>query len=175
MTSGTVWLDKNVDKAGDYMKRGSKYAHKKLNSALDHFKLPAAGKANQYLQTGGVSKAVDMFRTMEGGLMGSRGAIGGLAGLEYFTGRDTGSILDRMDARAGSAAEVSNIPKEVTGAARSKELERIGLESRKGLAGMKGTGTGKMRLARAGARTGLLGLGIAAADFLNPFGFGWND
>ena len=175
MTNGTVWLDKNVDKAGDYMKRGSKYAHKKLNSALDHFDLPAAGKANQYLQTGGVSQAVDMFNTMDGGLMGSRGKTGALAGFEYFTGRDTGSIVDRMGARAGAAAEVSNLPKDLTGKGRGDALETIGKDVRGKLSEMKSAGTGSMRLARAGARTGLLGAGIAAADFLNPFGFGWND
>jgi hypothetical protein len=67
-------------------------------------------------------------------------------------------------------------------------LQRVRSPGKRGFAnGMKKAGygglnffsgagfSGMKRAGIAGARAGMLGAGLAAADFLNPFGFGWND
>jgi len=176
MSADTNFLDKTLKNGS----RGASWATAQTNKVLGHFKLPSAGN-NFYLQTQGVSRAADAVQGMNTGMLGKAQA-GGMAALDYFSGMDTGRVNQRLQGRIGRDAAIRGIGEGVTGAERAAQMgvidENFGryMNSRSGLAGVgKQTATAGQRAMRVGARGGLLGVGIAAADFLNPFGFGWND
>ena len=137
---------------------GSMNVHPEMASILCDLKLPAAG-GGAYLGT------MDQHRGTLGAIKDAhkKGVFGGVqvgasAAFDYFSGMNMSSVQERAQIGAGMMGDVS------------KGQIEAGTASREAIA--KKNPWNRGRIARAGVRTGILGAGIAAADFLNPFSWG---